>query len=249
MAWSVVSGGSAAKAVVVRATAGSIEKVVFVNVTSSALGVCRTRMCERDNASDVSALGSQNIPAVAARVAVAFCHCEIFATPVRVNVQVESTVGCARDSGSGIQGELSMPRFIAIAHDRCPCPVRVALPRLSARPTRRSTPMGWQGWSDRERVAWYTASQGSRLVPQAWLDALEQPGDGHGAPFLDPAYIEGFRYLPNPTAGKTSPDPACPFDTSFCRWDLRWIVNPTRRWATRSCNGRPAARATNLGSG
>jgi cytochrome c peroxidase len=73
---------------------------------------------------------------------------------------------------------------------------------------------GWQGWSDDERVAWYTASQGSRLIPRAWLDALEQPGDSTAA-FLDPAYIEGFRYLPNPTAGKTSPDPACPFDQAL----------------------------------
>jgi mono/diheme cytochrome c family protein len=73
---------------------------------------------------------------------------------------------------------------------------------------------GWQGWSDPERVAWYTASQGSRLIPQVWLDALEQPGDSM-TPFLDPAYIEGFRYLPNPTAGMTAPDPDCRFDRAL----------------------------------
>jgi hypothetical protein len=71
---------------------------------------------------------------------------------------------------------------------------------------------GSQGWSDGDRMAWYTASQGSRLIPQAWLHALEQPDST--AAFLDPAYVASFRYLPNPDpAGKWgSPDPSCPYD-------------------------------------
>ena len=70
-----------------------------------------------------------------------------------------------------------------------------------------------QGWTDGQRIAWYTASQGSRLIPQAWLDNLEQP-DATGM-FLDPAYIKTFRYLPNPTASWASPDRKCPFDKSL----------------------------------
>ncbi len=31
----------------------------------------------------------------------------------------------------------------------------------------------WQGWDDDERAAWYWGTQGSRLMPKAWFDALE----------------------------------------------------------------------------
>ena len=52
-----------------------------------------------------------------------------------------------------------------------------------------------QGWSDQQKANWYTRSQGSRLLPLSWLQALEQPDSD--APFLDRAYIEKFRYLQN----------------------------------------------------
>ena len=59
-----------------------------------------------------------------------------------------------------------------------------------------------QGWSSEQKNTWYTRSQGSRLLPLAWLRALEQP-DSDGK-FLDPAHMEKFRYLPNaaPAAGQ-----------------------------------------------
>lgn len=52
-----------------------------------------------------------------------------------------------------------------------------------------------QGWSATRKADWYTRSQGSRLLPLSWLQALEQPDAS--APFLDRAHIEKFRYLPN----------------------------------------------------
>ena len=52
-----------------------------------------------------------------------------------------------------------------------------------------------QGWSGPQKVNWYTRSQGSRLLPLSWMQALEQPGTN--APFLDRAHIEKFRYLLN----------------------------------------------------
>lgn len=55
-----------------------------------------------------------------------------------------------------------------------------------------------QGWSAEDRRRWYGATQGSRLVPLAWLRALEQP-DGAGL-FLDDAYIAHFGYLPRAAA-------------------------------------------------
>jgi hypothetical protein len=70
---------------------------------------------------------------------------------------------------------------------------------------------GTQGWDANARGSWYTASQGSRLIPQAWLDNLEQPGLDNTGMFLDPTYIRTFRYLPNPSG--QSPDATCPFDT------------------------------------
>ena len=56
-----------------------------------------------------------------------------------------------------------------------------------------------QGWSTKQKAFWYTASQGSRLIPLTWLRALEQPGAT--TPFLDRAHIVKFRYLPHASAG------------------------------------------------
>lgn len=121
-----------------------------------------------------------------------------------------------------------------------------------------------QGWGESERIAWYTASQGSRLIPRAWLDALEQP-DGTG-PFLDPAYIATFRYLPNPNpAGKwASPDPSCPYDPSLplgftldCQsgtnvsfTQLQWKANQSRAepWVGLNCSACHTTEMTFKGS-
>jgi len=53
-----------------------------------------------------------------------------------------------------------------------------------------------QGWTSTDREGWYWASQGSRLMPYAWFNALEQPGST--APFADPAYLTSFGYIPGP---------------------------------------------------
>ena len=50
-----------------------------------------------------------------------------------------------------------------------------------------------QGWSGQQKASWYARSQGSRLLPLSWLQALEVPGAS--MPFLDRAHIEKFRYL------------------------------------------------------
>lgn len=67
-----------------------------------------------------------------------------------------------------------------------------------------------QGWTDAQRQSWYTASQGSRLIPQEWLDNLEQPTAA--APFLAPDYIAQFRYLSMPPLVGSSPAANCPYD-------------------------------------
>jgi RoxA-like, cytochrome c-like len=118
-----------------------------------------------------------------------------------------------------------------------------------------------QGWTEKQRVAWYTASQGSRLIPREWLDALEQP-DNTGM-FLDPAYIQTFRYLPNPAAKFDSPEATCPFDKSLplgftvdCQSDknfsgrLRWKTRQSDRepWVGMNCSACHTAEMTYKGT-
>ncbi len=104
-----------------------------------------------------------------------------------------------------------------------------------------------QGWSPAERVAWYTATQGSRLIPLAWLRALEQPNGT--APFLDPEHIQKFRYLPNPTAGFTTmacaTDKSLPLDKTLplgftvdCQSD-KLLSNTKLRWKSGQSDREP----------
>ncbi len=58
-----------------------------------------------------------------------------------------------------------------------------------------------QGWTAQQREGWYEASQGSRLVPYVWFQALEQPDSQ--ALFSDPAYLESFGYIPSDASRKT----------------------------------------------
>ncbi len=83
-----------------------------------------------------------------------------------------------------------------------------------------------QGWSEKDRADWYDVSQGSRMMPYAWWSALEQPDST--APFADPAYIEGFGYLP-PRAGAKYPVPTGfaldrQADADFKVTGLRWYA-------------------------
>lgn len=58
-----------------------------------------------------------------------------------------------------------------------------------------------QDWTQAQKDSWYTLSQGSRLMPLAWFQALEQPGSDQ--PFLARAYTEQFRYLTNRSSEAT----------------------------------------------
>ncbi len=60
-----------------------------------------------------------------------------------------------------------------------------------------------QGWTDAEKQWWYTASQGSRLVPLSWLMALEQR-DGTDK-YLSDANVRKLGYLPDGTTGNALP--------------------------------------------
>jgi hypothetical protein len=58
-----------------------------------------------------------------------------------------------------------------------------------------------QGWSDEQRRWWYSASQGSRLLPLQWLLALEEPTSRTaGTKFFSDTNIRRWGYIPNPVS-------------------------------------------------
>ncbi len=75
-----------------------------------------------------------------------------------------------------------------------------ALPQVATRPPVVLD----QGWSPELREAFYFTPQGSRLLPLAFLKAVEQP-EGEGL-FLDPQYIARFGFLPADGPSPLNPD-------------------------------------------
>jgi hypothetical protein len=83
-----------------------------------------------------------------------------------------------------------------------------------------------QGWSTKQKSSWYTRSQGSRLIPLSWLQALEQPDTDQL--FLDDGYIQKFRYLPNYPATTEH----LPIGFAIDQQDDRGLSNTQLRWKT-----------------
>jgi hypothetical protein len=110
-----------------------------------------------------------------------------------------------------------------------------------------------RGWTDGQKNAWYVADQGSRLIPQKWMAALEQPGSaaiGSGK-FTDPSYLARFNYIPAAQYARRNVDAACPFDPSlpigfvtdcqdnskFGATKLSWLAkpHPNEPWVGLNC--------------
>lgn len=51
-----------------------------------------------------------------------------------------------------------------------------------------------QGWKDDQRSTWYEATQGSRMIPKSWFDALEQADNQ--TPFATVDNLSSFGFLP-----------------------------------------------------
>jgi len=106
-----------------------------------------------------------------------------------------------------------------------------------------------QGWSAAERAGWYNAGQGSRLMPLAWFQALEQPGAAAGAKFADPAYLGGFGILP-PEGKATLPigfaSSTIADDTGFPKTSLHWSGGDPKAdpvaWVGLTCSACHTAR-------
>lgn len=96
-----------------------------------------------------------------------------------------------------------------------------------------------QGWKPEDRNAWYGASQGSRLIPLAWLRALEQPG-ARGGKFLDPTYLEQrYRYISDGGVNGLPVGFALDVqdDRKFLETSLRWRKNQSKNepWVGMNC--------------
>jgi len=94
-----------------------------------------------------------------------------------------------------------------------------------------------QGWSRAEIDWFYSVSQGSRLIPRAWYDALERSGTTLA--FADASHIASYRYLPRPgmlPVGFTE-DRQSDAHLSPERTKLRWFADQGARepWVGMTC--------------
>ncbi|WP_156460714.1 di-heme-cytochrome C peroxidase [Sphingomonas sp. Leaf339] len=103
---------------------------------------------------------------------------------------------------------------------------------------RKEPVLGWnQGWSPTEQRDWYSATQGSRLLPLAWFRALERADAP--APFADPTHLAGYRLLPgaenNLPLGFAVDDND---DTDLGVSKLRWFTGQSsrERWVGLNCS-------------
>ncbi|UVO54221.1 di-heme-cytochrome C peroxidase [Sphingomonas sp. SUN039] len=116
------------------------------------------------------------------------------------------------------------------------CALAGCAQRWAGPPLPNSAP---QGWSAKQQIAWYRGSQGSRLIPQAWLAALEDANST--TMFMDPANFARFNYLP-PAPGETATLPIgfardAQSDKGLPVTGLRWFKGQGQRepWVGLNC--------------
>jgi hypothetical protein len=90
-----------------------------------------------------------------------------------------------------------------------------------------------QGWTRVEQLAWYHANQGSRLIPLAWAQALEEAGST--AKLFEPRRMAAFGYLP-PDADDAS---GLPIGFSVDRSDDSNLVRSRLSWKTGQPTNEP----------
>ena len=105
-----------------------------------------------------------------------------------------------------------------------------------------------QNWSPSDREAWYGATQGSRLLPLSWFEALEQPGLTR--PFLADDYISSFRYLPRSGSLPVGFAIDSTDDTGLSITRLRWTdaQTTTEPWVGFNCSACHTAELTFKGA-
>lgn len=113
-----------------------------------------------------------------------------------------------------------------------------------------------QGWSEENRFDWYWATQGSRLMPESWFMALEQPEAA--APFSDVSYLTGFGFVAPPASSQINRPIGFARDTqadaAFINSGLRWYEgqqggdNSAESWIGLNCAACHTARITYEGT-
>jgi hypothetical protein len=82
-----------------------------------------------------------------------------------------------------------------------------------------------QGWDQKQRLAWYQAGQGSRLMPWAWAKALEQKNGSQ--PFLAEDHMAKFRFLALP---ESQANPKLPIGFAIDQQDDSQLSFTKLRW-------------------
>jgi hypothetical protein len=108
-----------------------------------------------------------------------------------------------------------------------------------------------QGWSAEQQSSWYEGTQGSRLMPWSWMQALEQAGSDK--PFLADDHMAGFRFMPRTTSfGARLPvgfaiDQRDDSGLSYSR--LRWFAaqGNDEKWIGLNCSACHTAQLTHAG--
>lgn len=101
-------------------------------------------------------------------------------------------------------------------------PITLALALLASSCTEKAvTDAGPQGWGPAQQSAWYGATQGSRLLPWAWAEVLERPGEP--GRFFDAQWLTKFRLLPREPG-------ALPVGMVIDKQDDRDFTNTKLRW-------------------
>ena len=101
-----------------------------------------------------------------------------------------------------------------------------------------------QQWEEDARAYWYGASQGSRLIPLDWLEALEQSGSTDL--FMTPENIRKFNFIPRKVEVPNRDDYAQlalgvvidnSSDENLERTKLRWKANQSNQenWVGLTC--------------
>ncbi len=114
-----------------------------------------------------------------------------------------------------------------------------------------------QGWDDESRAFWYEATQGSRLLPLEWMEALEQPRST--GLFMDPEHIKSHNFIPRRVDVPDRENPAQltlgmalnnQSDLNLERTQLRWKPNQTDKeyWAGFTCSACHTTQITYKGN-
>ena len=97
-----------------------------------------------------------------------------------------------------------------------------------------------QGWTAKQQSDWYEGTQGSRLMPWAWMQALEQAGNAQ--PFLADDHMASFRFLPRTTSTRLRLPVGFAIDdqdaTGFALTGFTWYEGqkPKEPWIGMNCS-------------